>query len=218
LKDSGESLKFLHRFHAGDKAAALCSRFDQESFVRNIPKNVELVVFLDVEAWSWSNTKEHSFDVTGVSTLASRLNARGVATLLFCRSLKKPFQTDFIPYRNQPNFVWLAPDPATLTEYGGGFGVFRNKLDESDPVPTNFRFWYSTLNGKLDSGWVLVNDTSSAAIKKVAMQERLLKVEELVREGMPQKDISVVLGVDPATVSRDVSRLRQNGISSLRGS
>lgn len=203
--DNGEKLKFRYRFHENEVPLNLCSRADQDTFLKSVPKNVKLIVFTDLGAWT--DPKTDLFDASEVATLMTKLNERGIAILLLSRSTRKPSQLDFSGYRNPPNLVWLTQDAAAPTEYGGGFLVSRNKMDEEDPVPTKYRFWYSVKNGKLDSGH-FVNDVTPSEAKRTVMQERQLKVEELLAQGMPQKDISMILRVDPATISRDVAALK----------
>lgn len=205
--DIGANLRFQARFHEDGSLVNLCSKTDQQLFLEALPEDTKLVVFPEIEAWISNEPVHDPFDASSIIDFLAELNRRGIAVLMFVRSAKKPFQPRFPRQAMRPNLVWLIPDPTAPNEIGGGFCVSRNKMDEEDPVPTKYRFWYSTTDGLLQWGWDFVTDISASEAKQLAINERRIKVAKLIDDGMPQKAISQILGVDAATISRDVSTL-----------
>lgn len=93
-------------------------------------------------------------------------------------------------------------------EFGGGFNVHRRKMSEFDMISTCYQHWYRVVDRQIEFGWEIRDQGDKASIKQVEIHERRMRVQQLLADGMQQKEIASVLKVDPATVTRDVSKIK----------
>ncbi len=200
----------LHHFNLGAEGkGGLCDAPGLDQFQRGIPPQCKLIVFYDVSRCvRQGNVKEEDF--AKLSALLRDLNQQSIATLVFYRAGKKSdvvFETemfiDCIGY-----CLELTPDRGAPREYGTGFNVTRHKTSEHDTVPAQFQFWYTVINKKLQFGWECRDPNDKSSGKHVEIAERQKRVQTLSESGMQQKDIAAALGVNSATVSRDVSAIK----------
>jgi len=104
--------------------------------------------------------------------------------------------------------IHLSMDSGAPRDYGTGFTVSRRKISEQESVPAVFQFWYTVIDGKLDHGWECRDPNNTISAKQLAMFERQKRVKDLLASGMQQKDIASAIGVNAATVSRDVGAIK----------
>jgi len=203
-----ENVIFARPFHSDGTAVELNSRIDKCLFVESIPEDIKLIVFPNIDAWISKRTPD-PMEATDIPTLFSELNRENIAVLVFVHSSSKLDLKKTPPNDGRGHTVWLTPDSAAPVSVGGGFCVHRRKTDEEDTIPTQYRFGYAVIDGKLRLGWELSAQASAAEAKQIAIAERRIQVAKLLAENMPQKAISALLGVDPATVSRDAAHLNK---------
>ncbi len=181
----------------------------QRTFKDSIPDDCKLVIFADANWWLTTKEKD-KHDYKRFDGFHSDLNQMGIATLSFVqngRGAAGVLENEFL-LDGSTTFVELTKDPAAPHEFGGGFNVVRTKISEHDSIPLRFQFWYKVTDGKLDFGWECRDPADADTAKNVEMKERQKRVRELAEKGMPQKEIAVALGVDQATVSRDVAKIK----------
>jgi hypothetical protein len=113
-----------------------------------------------------------------------------------------------LPTDRRNYVIHLSMDSGAPRDYGTGFTVSRRKISEQESVPPVFQFWYTVIDGKLDHGWECRDPNNTISAKQLAMFERQKRVKDLLASGMQQKDIASAIGVNAATVSRDVGAIK----------
>lgn len=196
----------------GGKGSGYLNWFTTQNLLGDsIPDGCELILFQDVVPLL-SKKDADQMDYRKFSSLITSLNQRGIATVIFVQRNKKLAESlvDELLSNAECCFMELTVDPGAPTEFGGGFNVLRQKMSEFDTVPSCFQFWYTAMDRKLELGWEIRDKAKSASSAKVvAMRERQRRVSDLFAKGMLQKEIALLLDIDPATVSRDLSKLQE---------
>lgn len=209
-KRAYENMKIYHRDHEGDAPLFLNSRHDQEIFINSIPHGTEFIVLDDAFSWVQRGSEMDCMEKSDFTMFLNSLNALGITVLIFISGTKKAVLHGEISVQSDcHNVISLTQDKGAPREFGGGFNVIRRRLDEDESVPTNFQFWYKVVNGEFDFGWECREQLSTTAAKKIEMTERLMKVDMLLKQDKPQKEIAALLDVDAATVSRDVAKPKE---------
>jgi hypothetical protein len=209
-KRAGKNFQMYHRDFEGDGLIFLDTHSDQEMFLESISRDLRLVVIDDIFAWVKGGRASDCFENGELAAFLRRLNERGIAVMAFMSGNKKSAMSDDLPALGAfHNVISLTYDSGAPREFGGGFNVHRRKIHEEESVPTSFSFWHTVVNCKLDFGWECRDQTDKNSVKNIELVERRMKVEQLLADGMNQKAIAALLDVDPATVSRDVAKLKE---------
>lgn len=203
----------LHLYHPkldGKRFEYLNARVEQVAFRESLPNTCGLVIFYDGAGFLATKKERQELDYKKFTSYISELNQKEIAVVVFFQSARKAYEglEEELLMDTWHNVIDLSYWAGAPTEFGGGFTVTRRKVSEFDPVPISFQYWYTVIDGKLDSGWECHDLRDSAATKRVEMLERQLRVKDLVAQGMQQKEIATLLDVNPATISRDISRIK----------
>lgn len=212
--------KNLHIYRRRAEAPIfLNSIHDQEVFVKAIPHNVNLIVIDDLASWMKYGKALDSTESSDVLSFFKKLNARGIAIVaLDSKPKRNSHVAEAIALSDPANLIWLTPDPGAPREFGGGFNIVRQKRDDEDSAPTTIQFWWKVVNGNLDFGWEFRDQLDPKAAKRVQIMERQMKVDQLLSEGLSQREIASQLEVDAATISRDAAALKQKDVNGLPAS
>lgn len=181
----------------------------QRKFKDSIPEGCKLVVFADANYWLTTKEKDKR-DYRRFDALHADLNEMGIATLSFVQRGRGPagvLENEFL-LDGSTTFVELSKDVGAPREFGGGFNVVRTKISEHDPIPLRFSVWHTVIDGQLDFGWECRDPADTNTAKAVEIFERQKRVEQMDAQGMKQKDIAASLKVDPATISRDMAKIK----------
>ncbi|MCX7164800.1 MAG: hypothetical protein NTV11_00815 [Rhodocyclales bacterium] len=199
-----------HHQIGGEPVGHLNDKFDQDTLLQSMPPNCELVIFLDSARLMAGKKDQDVLSYRHFHRFLADLNKDGIATLIFYEAHRKAnVELEDELLSDGANYLLtLTTDPAAPHDYGGGFIVERRKISEFDTVPTRFSFWYTVVDGKLDYGWEIRDPANDTTAKNVEMIERQKRVRDLSAKGMQQKAIAVALGVDAATVSRDLAKIK----------
>lgn len=196
----------------GNKTGYLNWITTQESLEDSMPDECELIVYFDA-AYALTTRDADAMDYRKFADHLGKLNQKGIATVVFfqagkrsCDALEDEFMSDGVNC-----FLTLTCDPGAPRDLGGGFIVERRKMSEHDTLPMRFAFWYTVIDGSLDFGWECRDSAITENTKKFQIFERQKRVQGLLDQEMPQKEIAVVLNVDAATVSRDVATIKAAG-------
>jgi uncharacterized protein YerC len=166
----------------------------------------------DIASWLKCGKALDAIENSDVLSFFRKLNSKGVAVVaLDSKPKKNSLISETTALSDPANVVWLTPDPGAPREYGGGFNIVRQKRDDEDSAPTTIQFWWKVVNGKLDFGWEFRDQLDPKAAKRVQIMERQMKVDQLLSEGVSQREIAIHLEVDAATISRDAAALKQKG-------
>ncbi|MBS1196490.1 MAG: hypothetical protein H6R18_275 [Proteobacteria bacterium] len=200
----------LFRYLEDAEIGKLTNRYDQDEFVDSLPPNCRCVLFHDAHHLI---AKKQEHDVVSNATfgrLLSALNEKGIATFVFFKTRRKASSeiADELFQVAGDRLITLSENPAAPREYGGGCTVERPKTSEHEDVPLRFSFWYSVIDDKLEYGWECRDPADANGAKQIEMLERRKRVQDMLERGMPQKEIAGELGVDAATISRDVAKVR----------
>jgi hypothetical protein len=204
---ASENLHIYHREFESDPPFHIDTYEGQAALRRSLPKGCKLVIFDAAAAW-FCGAKWDPLESAKVKPWLRALNREGVAVLIFESDLKKVSITSGM-IRKPSNYIYLTPDPAAPTEFGGGFNIVRKKTSTSDKIPSTIQFWYKVVDGKFDFGWEFRDVADAATAKQVAILQRQMQVETLLLGNMEQKEIAEELRVHAATISRDVCALRE---------
>lgn len=200
----------LYRTDLGfDNEGSLVGHEGRKQFDLAIPPNCKLAVFFDAARCLRKQACDEE-DFRQFGQLLNDLNRNGIATLVFYCAGKKAdaaFAEELLTDCNGYTLE-LTEDRAAPREYGTGFTVKRRKASEHDTVPTYFQFWYTVMNKELNFGWECRAPDDMSNHKQIEIAERQKRVADLLDSGMQQKDIAAALGVNSATVSRDVSAVK----------
>jgi hypothetical protein len=209
--------KNLHIYRRRAEAPIfLNSNHDQEVFVKAIPHHVNLIVIDDLASWVKYGKTLDSTESGDVLSFFKKLNARGIAIAALDSKPKRNSQiAEAIALSDPANLIWLTADPGAPREFGGGFNIARQKRDDEDSAPTTIQFWWKVVNGNLDFGWEFRDQLDPKAAKRVQIMERQMKVDQLLSEGLSQREIAIQLEVDAATISRDAAALKKKDVNGL---
>ncbi|USX15569.1 trp operon repressor [Oxalobacteraceae bacterium OTU3CAMAD1] len=207
--------KNLHIYRRRAEAPIfLNSVHDQGEFIKAIPHSVELIIIDDLASWLKYGRTLDATESGDVLAFFKKLNARGIAVVaLDSKPKRNSLIAETVALSEPANVIWLTPDPGAPREYGGGFNIVRQKRDDEDSAPTTIQFWWKVVSGNLDFGWEFRDQLDPKAAKRVQIMERQMKVDQLLSEGMSQREIAIQLEVDAATISRDAAALKQKDVS-----
>lgn len=211
-KRAMENLRYLNRSVQQDDPIYLNSTYDQEWFVKSIKPDTNLIVIDNVGAWTKYGGAFDSVESSNAHAFFQRLNTAGITVVLIDPNPKQRSTLTAELMRGDPdNVISLNYDPGAPHEFGGGFGMSRQKRDDDDTTPRQFQFWWKVVNGCFDFGWELRDQHDPKAAKAVQIMERQMKVDQLLAEHKSQREIATLLEVDAATISRDVAKLKELG-------
>ncbi|MBK8401314.1 MAG: helix-turn-helix domain-containing protein [Propionivibrio sp.] len=205
-----ENLFFLRGAEYVRRPGYLYSPTALGAIIEQMPPSCRLVVFLDGEfALTPPSKADKTADQRGFQIFIESLNREGIATIIFHRVGRSGAEPliDLILPDGLNYYINLTASPNAPTEYGTGFNVFQQKTSTFDVGPSSFYFWHLIVDQELRFGWEIFDQSADSA-KKLEIFERRKKVQQLLEAGIQQREIAKVLEVDPATVCRDVSRLK----------
>jgi DNA-binding CsgD family transcriptional regulator len=208
------ALGLLHLYHPkleGKKIEYLTSRFAQAELLGSLPEDCELLVVYDTAGFMATKNERDLAPYKNFSSYLKNLNSRGIATAVFFQSARKAYagHEDDLVMDAWHNVIDLTPWAGAPREFGGGFTVSQLKVSEFGTVPSRYHYWYTVIDGKLESGFECVDSNDAMTMKQVEMTERQMRVKEMLARGIQHKTIAAQLGVDAATISRDAAKLKE---------
>ena len=215
LKSPGlmtQAEKNLHIVSMADHEKRLrkfSNRSDQRRLVDLISEDAQLVIVPDAFFSAAKNGDD--FELRNIGRMFEEIVAKGAA-LILCVQMS---EREWLALQRQLricypfNFVELLRDPAAPPDLGAGLIVQLSRISEFDTVPVTHRVSYIVRNKKMSLGFDLVDSDDKLTAKQVEMAVRQARAQQLKEQGMLSKDIAKELGVDPATVSRDLRSVSQ---------
>lgn len=217
-----EQLKFLHDdcLDSAERKHALTnlnvaedppeilwySRFD---WLKDVAR-YQLVILFDRHRFN--NEKELNVEeLENFQEIVGEWNKKGISVVAFIggdKKLASILEDCFFSLGN--NWLQLDADSGAPTEFGGGVKLTRSKMSETDLVPLSFNLRYAVIDGKMSRGWTYGHSSDGVTEKQIQVAERRIRAAQMREKGMPQKDIATELGVDPSTISRDISKISKD--------
>jgi hypothetical protein len=100
-------------------------------------------------------------------------------------------------------------DEGAPHELGGGCIVTRKKKGYFDTGPRRFNFWYKVFRNEFECGLEMRPDADPLSTKEMAIAQRRMMVDSMLKDGIQQKEIAKRLGRDASTISRDVEAIKK---------
>ena len=203
----------LHLYHPkleGKQIEYLNSRYDQSDLCNSLPDDCGLLIVYDSAGFLATKNERDPLSYQRFASYLKMLNARGIATAVFFQSARRAYAgfEDDLVMDGWHNIIDLSLWAGAPRESGGGFSVSQRKVSEYETVPSCYQYWYTVIGGKLESGFECSDSSDLMTIKQVEMADRQMRVKEMLARGVQQKTIAEQLGVDAATISRDVGTIK----------
>ena len=202
-----EGLIINHRHRDGSEAIHLFTDTGRNRFKRCMQPGCKLAIITDVDRYL-SSTSDKKPDYAAYHDFLRERNASGVATISFFgndKGTRKALAAAGLLDGRYP--IIEVADGGPPHEFGAAFDITRTRFAEIEHLPRRFLLWYTTLDGRFDCGWQL-RDADDPTPKELAMRERQLRVLEMHLLGFEGKKIAEAIHADPATVSRDLARIK----------
>jgi hypothetical protein len=100
-------------------------------------------------------------------------------------------------------------DEGAPHEVGGGCIVTRKKNGYFDAGPRRFNFWFKVFRKEFEYGLEMRPDADPLSTKEMAIAQRRMMVDSMLKDGIQQKEIAKRLGRDASTISRDVEAIKK---------
>lgn len=181
----------------------------QAQLDESLPPNCKLAIYFDVRAL-FGEKKIGVLDHQAITPHLARLRQRGIATVIFLQRRHRGSAVESELLAGEGYHLALDAAASAPREFGGGYTVHRRKVSEFDTVPRCYLHWYRVKDRRIKFGWEVPSGGPQLSAKQMEIVERRARVEQLKAAGMEQRAIASVLGVDPATISRDVADIRAN--------
>jgi DNA-binding CsgD family transcriptional regulator len=209
-----ENLHYYADELGGNQAGYLNWASTQGLLDESLPDGCKLLIHFDARR-AIAQKRADPMDHRSIANHLRKLNSDGIAVVIFYQGSKRGNDTleDELLSDGSNYFLELSYDSGAPHEFGGGFNVHRRKMSEFDTIPSCYQHWYRIVDRKIDFGWEIRDQNDKATAKQLEIHERQMRVQQLLAEGMEQKEIASVLKVDPATVCRDVSKIKVDGKS-----
>lgn len=204
-----ENLHYYAKELGGNQAGYLNWASTQNLLDESLPEDCALLIHFDAGRVI-ANKGTDPMDYRTIASHLARLNRAGISVVLFYQGSKRGYDPleDELLSDGSNYFMELTDDPGAPREFGGGCNVYRRKVSEFDTIPSCYQHWYRVVDRQIEFGWEIRDQGNKASIKQVEIHERRMRVQQLLADGMQQKEIASVLKVDPATVTRDVSKIK----------
>jgi len=205
------NFNWCHGAAPGRTLPQLNTSSGQHAFMRSLPEDCKMVVLVNpgmflVEAPDRLNTAR-------LDGLLKKLTDRGIAVAVFETGVR-PSSAASAYVSHHHDLIRLKLDVAAPVDFGEGFAVTRPK-PLCGKQPSTLHVWYAERDGLIESGCDFGVEDREAMGKQVEMRERQERIARMMADrearGLPklrQKTIADALGVDPATVTRDMQAMR----------
>jgi len=208
-----ENLHYYAKELGGTQQGHLNWATTQDLLDESLPPKCELIIHFDAGRVIAQKGAD-PMDYRTIANHLSRLNKAGISAVLFYQGSKRGYDPleDELLSDGSNYFMELTYDPGAPREFGGGCNVHRRKASEFDTIPSCYQHWYRVVDHQIEFGWEIRDQDDKATAKQLEIHERRMRVQQLLADGMEQKEIASVLKVDPATVCRDVSKLKADTV------
>lgn len=199
----------LHKLHQTDSEWDVWHfdvKSDRERFIAQVPLGA-LIFVHDVSKWMSPNATKENYAELAAGLGEWCKNGHTVvifetATDVESPSLKAALTAD----ADLHEASW---DEGAPHELGGGCIVTRKRKGYFDSGPTRFNFWFKVFRRELEWGLEMRADADPLGGKQLAIYQRRMLVDSMLKDGLQQKEIAVELGRNAATISRDVEALKK---------
>ncbi len=208
-ENARNNLHYYVKELGGNQTGYLNWASTQDLLDKSLPIGCKLIIHFDARRVI-AKSNADPMDYRRLANHLKRLNKDGISVVSFYQGSKRGYDPleDELLSDGSNYLLELTYDPGAPREFGGGFNVHRRKMSEFDMIPTCYQHWYRVVDRQIEFGWEIRDQDDKASIKQLEIHERRMRVEQLLADGMEQKEIATVLKVDPATVSRDVSKIK----------
>lgn len=110
---------------------------------------------------------------------------------------------------NSVDVLYAEWDGGAPHELGGGCIIARTKKGYFDLAPRRFNFWFKVFRQAFEWGMEIRPDADPLGGKELQVYQRQMQVDSWLKDGIPQKEIAERLGLNAATISRDVKALKK---------
>lgn len=197
------SFTMYHREMEGDDEIDLTTAEGREVLKKSIPTDTKVLV-IDYLPACFPMGSIHRTARKELDTWFSDLSKQGVTVVVFDVETKK---RTMLGEHRAKNTIYLEQDATAPTQFGGGHLIRRSRVDDADSTPKCVSFWYTEVDGVLSYGFAVPDDEDLDAPILTKRLERLMKVESMLNQDIPQKTIAEILNVHAATICRDVSKI-----------
>jgi Homeodomain-like domain len=200
------NLTFYHREHEADPLVDLGHPATQEAMRKSMPDRVSVVVV----DWVPSFMRQKLGKLQPISPVKwfSELNAEGIAVVAF--DVLRPGDYPPASEAQAASTAYLSRDENAPSHLGSGFTLERWRAGDPDFAPRRSSFWHTELGGELEYGFSLPDPSNTDAPEEIRKSERFIKLELLLAEGMPLKDIATEFGVHKSTITRMKQRIQED--------
>lgn len=202
--DTRKHLSVYHRHWEKDASIHLDNAEGRNILRDSLTRNTKVVILDDITQWLTSAPGRRDDEIR-IELVLKDLAQRGIALIVFDQATKvgDRFCDQYLTHAT--NLVRLTRDACAPTEIGGGFNIVRKKVGLNDKLPTTTQWWWAVIDGEFKTGWEFRDPASELSAKDIAIAERQILVRQYAATGWNQKAIAKELGINQATVSRDLA-------------
>ncbi|OAK60195.1 hypothetical protein A3K87_24065 [Variovorax paradoxus] len=192
------NLHFYHREHEQDPCVDLGSVVAQEAMRKSMPNGVDLIIVDWVPAFM--RTKMGKLRPIPPYAWFNELNNEGIAVVAFdvLRTADRPPASETVA----ASTAYLTEDPHAPAQFGGGFLIERWRVGDPDYAARRSSFWHTIIGDEFEYGFSLADPDHVEKAGEIRKTEREIKLEVMLAQGIPQKDIAAELGVHKSTITR----------------
>ncbi|SFC11051.1 Helix-turn-helix domain-containing protein [Polaromonas sp. OV174] len=184
--------------HEKDPRVDLGHSITQEAMRNSMPSDIEVVM----ADWVPSFIRPKMAKLKPISPYPwfHELNADGIAVV--AGDILLPADRRSASEAISASTAYLTVDPNAPSQFGGGLQIERWRVGDADYAPRRSSFWHTEIGAELDYGFALDDPDDTDKPSLIRKTEREIKVEVMLAQGMPQKDIAKILGVHKSTITR----------------
>ena len=201
-----KNLTFYHHEHEADPRVDLGHPSTQVAMRKTMPDGVAVVIIDSVPAFM--HPKLGKLGPITPYQWFSELNAEGIAVVAF--DLLRPREYPPSSEAQAATTAYLTHDENAPSHLGGGFTLERWRAGDPDFALRRSSFWHTELGGELEYGFSLPDPDATNTAEGIRKSERFIKLELLLAEDMPLKDIASELGVHKSTITRMKQRIQED--------
>lgn len=207
-----KNLHLYHREHEQDPSVDLGDVVTQRAMRNSMPNGVDLVVV----DWVPALVRAKMGKLKPISPYQwfRDLNDEGIAVVAF----DELRTADRLPASEAAaaSTAYLTEDPHAPTQFGGGFVIERWRVGDPDYAARKSSFWHTIIGDEFECGFSLADPDDVEKANEIRKTERYIKLEVMLANGMPQKDIAAEFGVHKSTITRMKQEIEKAEIAAAK--
>jgi uncharacterized protein YerC len=201
-----KNLHLYHREHEQDPRVDLGDAITQGAMRNSMPNGVDVVIVDWVPALV--GAKMGKLKPISPYQWFYELNDEGIAVVAFdvLRTVDRPPASEAVA----ASTAYLTEDPHAPTQFGGGFLIERWRVGDPDYAARKSSFWHTIIGDEFEYGFFLADLDSIDKPAEIRRTEREIKLEVMLAQKIPQKDIAEEFGVHKSTITRMKQQMKKD--------